>query len=108
MAKIAVIIENLFEDSEYTEPMKALQEAGHELVNIGLKAGETVKGKKKETPVQIDMAFREASVNDFDALLIPGGSSSVAAITTVLSILPFERMESITFAIAELRLPTAQ
>jgi protease I len=75
MSKIAVIIENLFEDSEYTEPAKAFKDAGHELVHIGFKSGDTVKGKKKNTPVNIDKSIGDAAIDDFDALLIPGGYS---------------------------------
>ncbi|MBW2318064.1 MAG: DJ-1/PfpI family protein [Deltaproteobacteria bacterium] len=45
------MIADLFEDSEYTEPAKNFQNAGHELVHVGLNSGETVKGKKKYTPV---------------------------------------------------------
>lgn len=75
MSKIAVIITDLFEDVEYTEPAEAFRAAGHELVHVGLEKGVTVKGKKKETPVTIDVAVGEASVGDFDALLIPGGYS---------------------------------
>ena len=75
MKKIAVIIADLFEDSEYTEPAKAFRNAGYKLQHIGLKAGETVKGKKQETPVEIDKAVKDISVNEFDALLIPGGYS---------------------------------
>jgi protease I len=75
MKKIAVIIADLFEDAEYTQPAKAFREAGHELKHIGLKAGETVKGKKEDTPVKIDDDFSDVSVDDFDALLIPGGYS---------------------------------
>jgi len=75
MKKIAVIITDLFEDSEYTEPAEAFKKAGHTLVNLGLEQGTVVRGKKKETPVTIDKAIRESSENDFDALLIPGGYS---------------------------------
>jgi protease I len=75
MAKIAVIIHNLFEDSEYTEPAEAFREKGHQLVHVGLEAGRTVKGKKKGTEVKIDKAVGDVSVKDFDALLIPGGYS---------------------------------
>ena len=75
MAKIAVIIHNLFEDSEYTEPAEAFREKGHQLVHVGLEAGRTVKGKKKGTEVKIDKAVGDVSVEDFDALLIPGGYS---------------------------------
>ena len=75
MKKIAVIVADLFEDVEYTQPAKAFEDAGHELIHIGLKSGETVKGKKENTPVKIDTVFKDVSVDDFDALLIPGGYS---------------------------------
>jgi protease I len=75
MAKVAAIITDWFEDSEYVEPAKAFEKAGHQVINIGLKAGQTVKGKKKETPVKIDLALTKAKADDFDALLIPGGYS---------------------------------
>jgi deglycase len=75
MSTIAVIITDMFEDSEYSQPAKAFKEAGHHLVHVGLKRGETVKGKKNGTPVLIDKSVRDVSVDDFDALLIPGGYS---------------------------------
>jgi protease I len=75
MSRVAVIITDLFEDSEYTEPAKAFREAGHSLVHVGLEAGETVKGKKQGTPVSIDRSVAQVAVDDFDALLIPGGYS---------------------------------
>jgi len=75
MSNIAVIITDMFEDLEYSEPERAFKEAGHTIVHIGLKAGETVKGKKKATPVKIDKAVKDVSVREFDALLIPGGYS---------------------------------
>ena len=73
--RIAVIIDDYFEDSEYTEPAKAFGDAGHELFHIGLTAGQTVKGKKDGTPVNIEIAVAAASAGDYDALLIPGGFS---------------------------------
>ncbi len=73
--KIAVIIADMFEDVEYTQPAEAFKAEGHELVHIGLEAGQTVKGKKKETPVKIDKAVKDVAPDDFDALLIPGGFS---------------------------------
>jgi len=75
MSHIAVIIDDMFEDSEYTQPAEAFKSEGHELTHIGLEAGKTVKGKKDETPVQIDKAIKDVVANDFDALLIPGGFS---------------------------------
>ena len=75
MAKIAAIVTDMFEDVEYTQPVSAFREKGHDVINVGLQAGKTVKGKKDGTPVAIDKAVKDVSVNDFDALLIPGGYS---------------------------------
>jgi protease I len=75
MSKIAVIITDYFEDSEYTDPVKRFQEKGHEITHVGLKEGVIVKGKKTSTPVTIEKQVKDVSVDDFDALLIPGGFS---------------------------------
>jgi protease I len=75
VSRIAVIITDMFEDSEYSEPAAAFKKAGHQLVHIGLKAGQTVTGKKQATPVEIDKAVKDVSAEEFDALLIPGGYS---------------------------------
>jgi protease I len=75
MSKVAVVITDMFEDSEYAKPADAFKKAGHEVVHVGLQSGVTVKGAKKGTPVKIDKTFGEVKVADFDALLIPGGYS---------------------------------
>lgn len=75
MAKIAILITDMFEDIEYTSPAASFTKAGHEIVHIGLERGITVHGKKEDTPVQIDKGIGECSVGDFDALFIPGGYS---------------------------------
>ena len=75
MKNIAVIIDDLFEDSEYSEPASSFTTAGHDLTHIGLKKGKIVKGKKHGTKVVIDRSIEDTSVDDYDALLIPGGYS---------------------------------
>jgi putative intracellular protease/amidase len=75
MSKIAVLITDMFEDVDYTKPAAAFIKAGQELVHVDLQAGKTVRGKKAETPVTIDKAVKDISVNEFDALFIPGGYS---------------------------------
>ncbi len=75
MKKIAVIVDDLFEDSEYSEPQKAFTDTGFEVVNIGLEKGKTVTGKRQKTTIRIDESIHDVSVDDFDALLIPGGYS---------------------------------
>lgn len=73
--KIATLITDMFEDSEYTEPAKAYKEAGHEVVTIELQAGKTVEGKQKEATVEIDKGIADVNPDDYDALFIPGGFS---------------------------------
>ena len=75
MARIAILIADMFEDCEYLQPASAFRERGHDIVHIGLKSGESVTGKKEQTPVMIDVAAAEVDPADFDALFIPGGYS---------------------------------
>lgn len=72
---IAVIIDDMFEDSEYTKPVKAFRIAGMNVTNIGLKKGKEIRGKSKGTKTEIEKDIKDADVKDFDALLIPGGYS---------------------------------
>jgi protease I len=74
LSRIAVIITDMFQDIEYQKPADAFRKAGHEIVHVGLRAGSEVKGEHGAV-VKIDTAVSEASVNDFDALFIPGGYS---------------------------------
>lgn len=75
MARIAAIIADMFEDSEYAEPAAAFRAAGHEVIHVGLQAGSTVTGKKKAVSVQLDLAVQGLPGDRFDALFIPGGFS---------------------------------
>jgi protease I len=74
MARIAVLIDNKFEDSEYKKPATSYKKAKHELVNIGVKKG-TVTGEKAGLKVKVEKTVNEVSVDYFDALFIPGGYS---------------------------------
>lgn len=73
--RIAAVITDLFEDSEYTEPADAFRNAGHEVVTVGYNRGDTVTGKQEEVKVLIDYGIDEAKPDKFDALFIPGGFS---------------------------------
>ncbi len=73
--KIACVITDMFEDVEYTDPAKAYEEAGHEVVTIGFEKGQKVEGKQGEEKVEIQKSIDEVNANEFDALFIPGGFS---------------------------------
>lgn len=72
---IAVLITDYFEDVEYTDPVKAYKEAGHEVTTIEHKSGNTVTGKQGDATVTIDKSIDDVKPSDFDALLLPGGFS---------------------------------
>jgi protease I len=75
MTLIGVLIDEMFEDVEYTEPSRAFTEAGYSLIHIGLRKGQLVKGKRKRTPVKIEESVRDVKLELLDAILIPGGCS---------------------------------
>ncbi|MGP4073076.1 type 1 glutamine amidotransferase domain-containing protein [Piscibacillus sp. B03] len=73
--KIACLLTNMFEDSEYTEPANAYREAGHTVVTIEKEKGKIVEGKQGEAEVEIDASIDEVKPEEFDALFLPGGFS---------------------------------
>jgi protease I len=74
MAKIAAILTDKFEDSEYEKPAEAFRNAGHKVITIGIKPGKKVVGKSEGLEVEIEKGL-DTPTNEFDALLIPGGYS---------------------------------
>ncbi len=71
--KVACILANGFEDSEFKQPYDALREAGHEVTIVGLQAGQTLKGDKGRETATPDTTFADVRPGDFDALLVSGG-----------------------------------
>ena len=68
---IAIIATNGFEDSELTSPKDAVETAGATTKVISTETGE-IEGKKGAT-VAVDLTTADASVEDYDALILPGG-----------------------------------
>lgn len=75
MARVAFIIDEIFEDSEFRVPYDRVKEAGHEPVIVGLKKGKKLEGKKGVETITTDVAVDDVSADEFDALVIPGGYS---------------------------------
>ena len=76
--RIAILVTDGFEQSEMTEPRKALDNAGARTVLVSLEKGE-VKGWKDKNwgdKFPVDLKLDEARVEDFDALVLPGGVMS--------------------------------
>jgi protease I len=71
--RIAMLVEQEFEDRELTGPRDALSAAGATVTMIGPTKGAQFTGKRGEAVVTSDMAAGAARMKDFDALVIPGG-----------------------------------
>lgn len=73
--KIAVLMADGFEMAEYTVPINALRMAGAKITVISLRRGR-IRGVNLHEPahrIHADLTIDKASVEDFDALFIPGG-----------------------------------
>jgi len=78
--KVAVIATNGFEDSELTSPVDAVKEAGADVTIISTEA-QPITGKNG-TEVQVDTTSAQAKADDFDALILPGGTGNADTIRT--------------------------
>ena len=71
--RVAMLVEDEFEDRELTGPVEALRAAGATVLLVGPVAGAEYKGKRGMAVVKSDIAAGAAKLNDFDAVVIPGG-----------------------------------
>ncbi len=73
--KVAVLVTDGFEESEFTQPVEALKNAGADVKVVSLKEG-TVKSwaeKNWGKEYKVDTTVKDVSSGDFDALVLPGG-----------------------------------
>jgi protease I len=75
MAKVAFLVGEAFEDAELQFPYDKITEAGHDAVLIGVAAQKQITGKKGRLTIETDASIDEVDVDDFDAVVIPGGYS---------------------------------
>ncbi|TMA15775.1 MAG: type 1 glutamine amidotransferase [Deltaproteobacteria bacterium] len=73
--RIACVLGQGFEDSEFRVPYDRLKEEGYQVDVIGVKAGEELKGYKGKEKVKVEKSIDQVKAEDYDALLIPGGQS---------------------------------
>jgi protease I len=76
--KVAILLAPIgTEQVEFTEPKKAVEEAGAEVDVIGIQTGEAQTMNNDTDPGETFTAekfFSEVSVEDYDALIVPGGT----------------------------------
>jgi protease I len=71
--RVAIFVEDEFEDRELTGPLEALRAAGATVRLVGPSADADYRGKRGQATVKSDVAAGSVKVADFDALVIPGG-----------------------------------
>jgi len=74
MARVAILVEKIYEDLELQYPKYRLKEAGHTVEIIGPKAGETYVGKHGY-PQKAELSAENVKITDYQLLVIPGGTS---------------------------------
>lgn len=74
--RIAVIATDGFEESELTEPVKALQEAGAQTDIISVEKGtiQAFRHHDKSITVQVDRTLDEVTSDQYDGVVLPGGA----------------------------------
>jgi protease I len=80
--RVAILVEDAFEQVEMTGPRDALIDAGAQTVLIS-PHGDTVQGWNGHTPAEtfdVEMKLSEAHSGDFNALLLPGGVMNADAL----------------------------
>ena len=73
--KVAILTENGFEESELTSPKQALEQAGATVHIISPQKDKVIGWKDKNWSIElkVDKNVADAHVDDYDALVIPGG-----------------------------------
>jgi protease I len=73
--KIAILVEDGFEQSELAEPKKALEKAGADASIVSPAKGKVRGWKEKDwgDKFDVDLALSKARPEDFDGLVLPGG-----------------------------------
>jgi len=71
--RIAILVEEGFEESELVEPMRAMKNAGARVVIVGTGSKETYTGKRGSASVRVDTTADKVNPEYFDGVIIPGG-----------------------------------
>jgi protease I len=82
--KVAVLATDGYEQSELESPVERLKQEGATVHIVSLKPGEikSMKDHEWSRPVAVDKTVGEASAEDYDALLLPGGVINPDALRT--------------------------
>ncbi len=70
--RVAILIEDLYQDLEVWYPLLRLREEGFEVVTVEPNGRKEYRGKNGY-PIEVDKSIDQVSSKDFDGVVIPGG-----------------------------------
>jgi protease I len=73
--RIACLLAEGFEDSEFDVPRQRLEAAGYHVDVVGAKVGQELKGHKGHVTTRTTRAIDDVTAEAYEGLLIPGGHS---------------------------------
>jgi protease I len=92
--RVAVLATDGFEESELTEPVKVLSDAGAQVTVLSLNSGEIQAVRHdldKTVKVKVDRLIKDASADEFDAVHLPGGAVNADTLRMVPEVQAFLR-----------------
>lgn len=91
--RVAVIATDGFEESELTEPVKALREAGAQVDIVSVKSGQiqAFKHHDKSITVPVDRTLDQAKPDEYDGVVLPGGALNADALRLEAGVQSFLR-----------------
>jgi protease I len=91
--RVAILATNGFEEAELTEPMKALKDAGAEVVVASLDHGQIqgFKHDEKTLKVNVDRTIKDIDAEEFDAVHLPGGTLNADSMRMAIEVQAFLR-----------------
>ncbi len=91
--KVAILVANFFEQVEMTKPRAALEEAGATVTIVSPDSGQIqgMNHAEKGDKFDVDVELGAARPEDFDALMIPGGTMNPDTLRSTPQALEFTR-----------------
>ena len=89
--RVAVLATDGFEESELTEPVKALKDAGAAVTVVSIEPGEIqgARHHEKGKKVRVDRTIGGVRADEFDGVQLPGGALNADAMRAVPEVLAF-------------------
>ena len=87
--RIALVVDNYFEEAEFTGPLEDLQAAGATVDVVGVKVGELQSMQHAELSGKYtaSLALSDVDFDNYDALVLPGGGMNADSLRTNQTIL---------------------